>query len=165
MKENKHHTAIPEQVITQISDALTTIQTLLEPYAIALTPQERHSLLKMGDKSLAFVEKCHEFIHENPLLAPSYLDLALFDVDFADAHGLWGIQNKVRQLQETLDDTVMIAGSEAFHAALAFYNNVQRAAKQDVPGAKAIYENLKSRFPGGRRKRGSDETDIETETE
>ena len=165
MKEDKHHTAIPQQVISQINDALTTLQTLLEPYAIALTPQERHSLLKMGDKSLAFVEKCHEFIHENPLLAPSYLDLALFDADFADAHGLWGIHNKVQQLQETLDDTIMTAGSEAFHAALAFYNNVQGAAKQDVPGAKAIYEDLKARFPGGRRRRGSDETESGTETE
>jgi hypothetical protein len=152
-------------VIAQINDALTTIQTLLEPYAIALTPQERRSLLKMGDKSLALVEKCHDFIHKNPLLAPSYLDLALFDVDFADAHGLWGIQNKVRQLQEMLDDTVMTAGSEAFHAALAFYNNVQGAAKQDVPGAKAIYETLKARFPGGRRRGGSGGTDAGTETE
>jgi hypothetical protein len=26
------------------------------------------------------------------------------------------------------------------------------AAAQDIPGAKAIYEELKSRFPGGRRK-------------
>jgi hypothetical protein len=86
-------------------------------------------------------------------------------VDFADAHGLWGIQNKVRHLQETLDDTVMTAGSDAFHAALAFYNNVRRAAKQDVPGAKAIYEDLKARFPGGHRRRGSDGTDTGTETE
>jgi hypothetical protein len=38
------------------------------------------------------------------------------------------------------------------------------AARQDVPGAKAVYEELKKRFPGGKRKK-SDETDSETESD
>jgi hypothetical protein len=38
------------------------------------------------------------------------------------------------------------------------------AARQDIPGAKAIYEDLKKRFPGGRRK-SSGEGDAETETD
>jgi hypothetical protein len=29
------------------------------------------------------------------------------------------------------------------------------AAKDDVPGAKAIFEDLKARFPGGRRRSGT----------
>jgi hypothetical protein len=36
---------------------------------------------------------------------------------------------------------------------LIFYNSVKAAAAQDVPGAKAVYEELKQRYPGGRRKR------------
>jgi hypothetical protein len=48
----------------------------------------------------------------------------------------------------------MAARSEAFHAALAFYHNVQAAAKDDVPGAKAICEELKNRFSNGKRKGG-----------
>jgi hypothetical protein len=39
----------------------------------------------------------------------------------------------------------MLAGSEAYHAALTFYNAVKRAAADDVPGAKAVYEALKAR--------------------
>jgi hypothetical protein len=62
-----------------------------------------------------------------------------------------------------VEDTIMVAGSEAYHAALAVYHNVQTAAKQDIPGAKAIYEDLKNRFPGGKRRSGG--TDAETETE
>jgi hypothetical protein len=42
-------------------------------------------MLKMGDKSLAFVEKAHDYTHDNPNLVPSYLDLGAFDVDFKDA--------------------------------------------------------------------------------
>jgi hypothetical protein len=47
---------------------------------------------------------------------------------------------------------VMVVGSEAYHEALAFYHNTQAATKQDVPGAKAIYEDLKTRFPRRKRK-------------
>jgi hypothetical protein len=111
----------------------------------------------MGDKSLAFVEKAHDYAADNPVLVPSYLDMAAFDVDFADAHGLWGLLTLIRQLEEAVEDTVMAAGSEAFHAALAFYHNAQAAARDDIPGAKAICEELKARFPGGRRKGGAAE--------
>jgi hypothetical protein len=54
-------------------------------------------------------------------------------------------------LEEAIEDTVMTAGSEAYHAAFAFYHNIQAAAKDDVPGAKAIFADLKTRFPGGKR--------------
>lgn len=53
----------------------------------------------------------------------------------------------------------MTAGSEAYQAALVFYKSVKMAAAQDVPGAKAVYEELKTRFPGGKRKTGETETD------
>jgi hypothetical protein len=45
----------------------------------------------------------------------------------------------------------MTAGSEAFQAALVFYNSTKVVASQDVPGAKAVYEELKRRFPGKKR--------------
>jgi hypothetical protein len=55
----------------------------------------------------------------------------------------------------------MVAGSEAYQAALIFYNSVKMAVRQDVPGAKAIHEELMKRFPHGKRKK-NDETDSET---
>jgi hypothetical protein len=155
MKNDKHTTAIPEATITQVHSQISAIIQQLQPYIIALTPHERQTMLKMGDKSLAFVEKAHDYAADNPTLTPSYLDMAAFDVDFADAHGLWTVLTLVKQLEEAVEDTIMAAGSEAFHAALAFYHNVQAAAKDDIPGAKAIFEDLKTRFPGGKRRGGT----------
>ncbi|MDR2742691.1 MAG: hypothetical protein LBB98_11150 [Treponema sp.] len=155
MKNDKHTTAIPEATITQVHGQIAAVVDALAPHTIALTPHERQTILKMGDKSLAFVEKAHDYAVDNPTLTPSYLDMASFDVDFADAHGLWSLLTLIRQLEEAVEDTVMAAGSEAFHAALAFYHNVQIAAKDDIPGAKSICEDLKTRFPGGRRKGGA----------
>jgi hypothetical protein len=46
----------------------------------------------------------------------------------------------------------LLAGSEAYQAALSFYNYVKVLAAQDVPNAKAVYEELKKRFPHARHK-------------
>jgi hypothetical protein len=113
MKDNRHQTAIPQANIAQIRQNINAIMTSIAPYVIALTPPERQSMLKMGDKSLAFVEKSHDYAHDNPGLVPSYVDMLGFDTDFADAHGLWGVLTLVKQLEENLEDTVMSAGSEA----------------------------------------------------
>jgi hypothetical protein len=34
------------------------------------------------------------------------------------------------------------------------------AAAQNIPGAKVVYEGLKTRFPGGKRKTGETKTEI-----
>jgi hypothetical protein len=65
-----------------------------------------------------------------------------------DTTGLRVLEISLQQLLQGVDDTVMIAGSEAYNQSLVFYNAVKEAARQDIPGAKAIYDDLKTRFPG-----------------
>jgi hypothetical protein len=151
-----HLKAIPPDVAAQVQTKYNEIKTLLAPYVVTLTPAERHNMLKMGEKSLAFVEKAYDFAVENTDFVPPFLDMHAFDVDLADARGLWTIRNDAMQAYEMIDDTTMVAGSEAYYAALVFYHSVKVAAAQDIPGAKAIYEELKRRFPGGKRKSGDE---------
>ncbi|GHU23967.1 hypothetical protein FACS1894172_16400 [Spirochaetia bacterium] len=153
MKNNKHSQAIPIEVLTEVQTKIDEASTLLKPYLIALTPKERQKLPKMGSKTLSFVEKALDFSKQNQIFNPSYLDIDAFSIDFNDAHELWALVNSVEQLYANLDDTEMVAGSEAFQAALLFYNSVKLAAAQDVPGAKTIYDELKNRFPRGKHKK------------
>jgi hypothetical protein len=136
MKENQHVQAIPSTVLTQAQTKIDEAAALLAPYLLALTPAERREVPKMGEKTISFVEKAYDFAQKNPALVPAYLSLDAFGVDFGDAHGLWTLLNTVQQLEEGVDDTEMIAGSEAYQAALVFYKSVKMAAAQDVPGAK-----------------------------
>jgi hypothetical protein len=154
--KNEHLEAIPVDVIAQVKSKLNEIRTALKPYAVALTPDERRKLPKMGEKSLTFVEKSYNYALENPLFVPSYLNMQTFGVDSSDAHGLWTVRNDAQQVYEMLDDSVLSAGSESYQASLVFYNAVKAAAAQDVPGAKAIYEELKHRFPGHKHKTSSE---------
>jgi hypothetical protein len=164
MKNDKHTNAIPSVALTQAQTKIDEIKLVLSSCMVPLTSEERHEMLKMGEKTLMFVEKAHDFAHQNPTLVPAYLDMDGFDVDFKDAHGLWALVNSVRQLYENLSDTEMAAGSEAYQAALVFYNSVKIAAAQDVPGAKAVYEELKTRFPQRRGRKASSESETATET-
>jgi hypothetical protein len=150
--DDKHMQAIPPDLVVQIQAKLNEIKAILKPFTVTLTPAQRHDMLKMGEKSLTFVEKAHDFAVENPEFVPPFLDMKQFDIDIADAHGLWTIRNDARQVYEMIDDTTMVAGSEAYYAALLYYNSSKVAAAQDIPGAKAIYDELSSRFPKGKRK-------------
>jgi hypothetical protein len=152
MKNNKHTQVIPQEILTQVQTKINEAAALLAPFMIALTPAERHELPKMGEKTINFVEKAYDFAKQNPKLVPPYLDMADFDTDFRDAHGLWTLINSIRQLDENINDTEMAAGSEAYQAALVFYKSVKMAAAQDIPGAKAIHEGLRSRFPSAQRR-------------
>ncbi|MHB9291312.1 hypothetical protein Holit_00386 [Hollandina sp. SP2] len=168
MKDNQHVQAIPSTVLIQAQTKIDEARVLLAPYMLALTPAERQGMPKMGEKTIGFVEKAYDFARQNPNLVPPYLGIDAFGVDFGDAHGLWTLLNSVQQLEEAIDDTEMIAGSEAYQAALVFYKSVKLAAAQDIPGAKAVYEELKTRFPGGKRRTGGSKsggTETETVTE
>jgi hypothetical protein len=163
MEENKNETKqfIPLPVLQQAQEKLNEANALLSPYEQTLTPEERQEMLVMGDKSVAFVEKSYDFAVQNPSLVPSYLDMATFDIDKSNAVGLWTLLNTAQQVVRGIADTSLVSGSDAMHEALVFYNSVKYAASQDVYGAEAIYEELRKRFPRGKRKK--DDTKAEAE--
>ncbi len=47
--ENKINQEVPEEVITEVKAKIAEIKASLKPYLIALSPQERKNLPKMGD--------------------------------------------------------------------------------------------------------------------
>jgi hypothetical protein len=160
--EDKHAVMIPANIVTQVKNLVQQAISVLLPYVTPLTPAERRTIAKIGEKTLSFVEKAHEAAAANPTLVPPFLKMADFDVDFADAHNLWSLLLLAQQLYENVDDTTMVAGSEAYQFSLIFYNSVKMAARQDIPGAKAIYEDLKKRFPGHKH-RSNNDTEPESE--
>jgi hypothetical protein len=149
---NSHSQSIPAEVLELVNTKLSEINVALKPYIITLSADERHSMLKMGDKSSSFVDKTYEYTKTNPEFIPAFMNVAEFGIDIADLKGLVGTSSMVTQLSNTVDDTMMTAGSEAYYAALYYYKSVQQAADMNIPGAKAICEELKKRFPSKSRK-------------
>jgi len=131
---------------TTIETALTSLQTVFPKYVIALTPTQKKEMAKMSDKSIAFVEKVSDYKTSNPEFVPAYMDVAEFDKDLKAVRELREFQRVMEQQNSSLVDTIMLCGSEAYKAALAYYNSVKQGAKMNVTAAANIYSDLKKRF-------------------
>ena len=135
------------QIIQHLKDA----EAIMAGFLINLTMEERQSLPKMGDKSLPFVQKALAYAQSHPQFVPPYANIPELQKDFALTSQLTLIAQSEAVFHEKISDTAMAVGSEAYVVALAFYNTVAQAAKMNVPGADTVYQDLKSRFPGGPR--------------
>lgn len=144
--KNQISVEIPASIITEVTQKLQDCKTLLTPYLQALTPADRESIFKMGDKTVATVQKVKDYLVTNPEFAPAYMDSAEFLKDEAVVTSLTPIGNLAKQLSSDLNDTIMLAGGEAVLSALLYYGTVKEASAKGVATAKPIYDDLSKRF-------------------
>jgi len=139
--------SLTEDQVKAIKTKFMELNALLN-FTITLTPDERSVLPIMGDKTVAFVEKSLEMAKNNPQLLPPYLDLPEMQKDLEAAQLLNPLVTELEIILSKLKDTARLSGSEAYSAALVFYNTVKAAQRTNVSGAETIYTELKERFPG-----------------
>jgi hypothetical protein len=151
--ENKINFIVPDEVITLVTEKLNEAVAALQPYLIALTPEERQTIPKMSGKTMPFVEKTLEYGESAPQFAPPYMDREAPFSDMKVLQQLTPLFRIIKAMNDGLDDTIMEAGGEGFVNALSYYNSVKQASKMNVPGAKSIFEDLSKRFE--RAKTGS----------
>lgn len=145
--QNLVSTTLPAEDKTAIMDAIQTLVTKM-PFLISLTNDQRRGGMKLGDKTVGFVDKVVDYSQSNPDFVPAYLDLTEFNNDYLLIKDLSEILRVLQPVVQNIEDTTTEAGIEALGAAMVFYNSVKSAAKQGVPGAKSIYDDLQKRFPG-----------------
>jgi len=144
-----------DQVISHIKSA----ESILKPYMETITNEERHDLAKMSDKTIAFVQKTVNYCEANVEFVPSYLDVAEMKKDLKLVTDLKKILDASAQMLRLVEDTSMLAGSEAYLAALMYYGNVKTAVKHGAQNAAPIYEDLGTRFPGRKGKKKEEPAD------
>lgn len=149
---------IPDGDIKKVKDAMKIIMDTLSPSLIALTAEERRTMLKMGDGTEPFVEKVLDYIDSNPQFLPTIVNAVEMKKDWKVWGQLIPILRMVDQLQSNLNDTIMEAGSEVYADCLGYYGGVQFGVKMNYPDAKPIDEDLRKRFVGqGKRKKPAGE--------
>lgn len=144
--KNQISVVIPPAVLAEVTEKLQSVKTLLAPYLQALAPGEQKSIFKMGDKTVATVQKVEDYTETNPEFAPSYMDKPEFAKDVSIVTDLSPLRNLASQLAADLSDTITIAGNEALLAALLYYGSVKEASNKGVATATPIYEDLSARF-------------------
>ncbi|MCO4293402.1 hypothetical protein NF867_11045 [Solitalea sp. MAHUQ-68] len=145
--ENKVSLNIAPADLTAIKSAMQVLTEKLGPHLLELKNNEARELPKMGDKSLAFVTKAYEYAKQHPEFA-HFLDVTEFEKDTVAVQALRELLTPLAQLHQKLEDTMLLAGSEAYTAALTYYGSVKEGNKRNVPNSKIIYDDLSLRFPG-----------------
>lgn len=144
---NQISAVMPQADVDAVLAAIATIKTKM-PFLISLTAEERQGMVKMGDKTVAFVNKATEYAGQNPDMVPSFLDVPELKKDLNLVNALSTIERQLNPLAKSLEDTLMLSASEAYVGSLSFYGAAKQAAKFNVPGAGAIAADLGERFQG-----------------
>ena len=143
MPENRISASISEESRAAIMAAIQTIKDNL-PFLKDLTIEERKSRLKLGDRSIAFVQGTLGVATENPDFLPRSFDVDEMKQDVELYQELNDISRSLTQLLELVEDTKMEVGSDAYSAALVAY----RYAKDSSIGAglDEVVDDLGRRF-------------------
>ena len=111
-----------------VLEAINTIRQKL-PFLLDLTPEERRSLPRMGDKSRAFVAQALIVAEQNEDMLPRSFDVAEMRKDVELVQMLEPLLPAIAQLEELIEDTYVAVGSEAYAAALAVYTYAKASGK------------------------------------
>ena len=144
--ENRVSVVLTPELLEQCGAAINTLTAALSPLLLSISKEERQALPKMSDKTIPFVDKVIEYSQSNPEFTPPFLNMVEMKVDVKAVDDMLKLYHPLEQLLSKMNDTVMLSGSEAYTAALTYYNTVKQATAMNVPGAKVIYNDLKKRF-------------------
>lgn len=140
---------------TAITTAIATIVAKLTPYLHALTDEERRGGFKMGDKSVAFVNKGSAYGTQFATEMPASVKVADLNTDVIAVNKLNSYFKPLSTLMRGVEDTMMLAGGEAMEQSVMVYAAIKMAAHNNSVGAQEAYNDMKERFPGAPSKKSS----------
>lgn len=131
----------------EIMDLLNQVEAKLK-FNVNLTKDQLEDIPKLADGRLPFTQKSLVHGRQEPKIVAPVNDLTEFqkDIDFYTSAG--PLEKKLERISLLLSTGRVAAGSDAYTTALGIYNSAQQAAKQGLPGAQAIVDDLKSLFEG-----------------
>lgn len=148
--QNKMDAVLSDEDRDRALNHLRQARDLL-PFLIDMTPDERQTTFKMGEKGRPFVEGSLAIVEQDDSFMPRSFDKTEMHRDHEFFVAMEPVFVQITRLYEAVSDTRMLAGSDLIMAALEVYRN----AKNNGQGA-----NLDSLVPllGRRFKRkGSSE--------
>jgi hypothetical protein len=148
MIQNKVDSTLVEKDIKEVLALLDTIRAKL-PFLQAASPYERKHISKIGRKSQTFTVQALEMASRHPELMPGGLQLDAAQRDLSLFDALTPILQSISELHQQVEDTQMIAGSEAYAAARTAY----KAARSfgDNAGMDGVIGEMGLRFRQSRQ--------------
>lgn len=148
--DNRISAQLTDELVNEVIADLQAIRNKLA-FLANLSAQDRRELGKMGERSIGFDEKCATYMEAHPEFIPPFVDLSELARDRKLRAQLLRIVPHSSRLADAIDDGVMLSNNDIMGANLSYYQSVRAASKRGIPNAQAIYDDLRTRFPGGGR--------------
>ena len=153
----------PEQILTTLDDAISDIEKMITelqsnlPIDVNLTGLERKRLFGVRSRKFGFITNAWNIARDNPEFVPPNFSLAGMATTVT-------ILEKVRQLTllqeqylKLADDFLLMTCDTAYRDALRIYGNLREQSRGRVPGAAALFQELRQFFILRRRRFGETE--------
>ncbi|MBL8148516.1 MAG: hypothetical protein JNN15_01140 [Blastocatellia bacterium] len=139
----------------QTETILKSLEDIKEklPFLFALTVEERVRMVKLGSKSLDFVEKSLTVAKQNPEIMPRGFDIDEFEKDVSLYRDLEEIRIALTNLLDLVSDTSFLAGSEAYAGSLVTYSQAKNT--RFALGLETAVDDMGKRFARKAKKNGS----------
>jgi len=132
----------PDQ-LTAVDGALDALEANC-PFRVNIPSGEKNDEQAMNVKRYPFVKNVIEnYAPANPGLQPGFLVLADAAKDLTLYDQFTPRINRLQSILESYIDTQWLGGTEGYTYFREFYAIVERAKNNNVPGADAIYNDLK----------------------
>ncbi|MCC5931711.1 MAG: hypothetical protein JJU28_20865 [Cyclobacteriaceae bacterium] len=115
---------IPDEDLKEILDAIHFIDEKLKDL-VALSQEEKAALPKMRQNMVQFVHECLEIAENHPEVVPGDVDVQEIKKDIMLIHSIRRIAIPLNDLIRKLNDSVVLAGSEAYLPSIAIHNSYQ----------------------------------------
>jgi len=112
MSQNLASLNLTDAELVTLNGHLDAIETLLGARLISLTPKERQTLVKMGDKSRTFCEQAVPGIASNAASMSPDFNIPSLTQDLADFGKLDAFHDRYLDLGEKLNDTLKALSSD-----------------------------------------------------
>jgi hypothetical protein len=134
--------------LAEVDAALTALETALGGL-IALTPDQRRGLVRMGPKSEAFCRQTLTVLGQNPQVIPPSLSLPEAQADLSTIDALRPRLARLQRLTERAEATDEALGSDVMSFALEGYALLKLSGRNQ--GLEGLRRELSGRFAKGSR--------------
>lgn len=117
-------TSISQKEIDEILAAIERINKLL-PQLTTLSNEEKASLPKVSFSNIDFVNEVLDMAEDHPEQVPESINIPEIRKDIELIESITKILHPLKQLEKKLEDSALLAGSEAYIPSLAIFNSMR----------------------------------------
>jgi hypothetical protein len=142
--QNLVSSVLSDETKAEVLAHLSSVKSALG-FLITLRGSEIQSIIKVGNGYAPFLDKAYSVVTNHADIMPSVFDLTEFKKDYELAKALSSVVEQIKELANSLSNTLTAVNSDSMAAALEVYAAVKQNVDK-VPGLNVAYAEMAEFF-------------------